>query len=289
MKINKNRISAIIATLVVASSIMSFEIMNDTGQAGKTGSPGETACNGCHTGNSLNDGVGSVVISSPDLFNWEYMTGDTYNIDVTVTRQGAPLFGFGMECLTNVSVPQNAGLFLVTNSTQTQILSATVNTVSRKSMTHKLNSGLSSNSKTFSFKWIAPTTNVGNVTFYCAGNAANNNGLKTGDFIYTTSQVITPALGAGAIEEALEQLAFSFFPNPTSGNIFVNYTTPVGEQVNFTLTTLEGKVVGPQYTFRGTGSSATSSLELPTDLARGIYFLKMENGNKVNVKKVIVE
>lgn len=289
MHINKTRVALFTALVVGAVSVMSFDILDDTGRAGRTGSPSEQTCVGCHTGSVINDGVGSVVITSPDLTNWEYMPGDTYNIEVTVSRTGALLFGFGLECLTNVSVPQNAGVLLVTNSTQTQILSATVNTVSRKNMTHKLNSGLANDTKTFSFKWIAPATNVGNVTFYCAGNAANNNGAKTGDHIYTTSQLVVPAFGAGIPESGETNDGFSFFPNPTNGNIFVHFAAPAGENVTFTLYALDGKIAGPQYTFRGDGNMQTSSVELPADLAPGIYLLKMENGDKVAVKKVTVQ
>jgi glycosyltransferase A (GT-A) superfamily protein (DUF2064 family) len=37
------------------------------------------------------------------------------------------------------------------------------------------------------FEWVAPETNVGDVNFYGAGNAANNNSLETGDKIFTHS------------------------------------------------------------------------------------------------------
>lgn len=285
----KTKLSVIIALVIGTISMMSFDIMDDTGRAGRTGSPSEQTCVACHTGAPVNDGNGSVVITSNNMTNWEYMPGDTYNIDVTVSRTGALVFGFGLECLTNVAVPQNAGTLLVTNSAQTQILLATINTVSRKNMTHKLNSGLVNDTKTFSFKWIAPTTNVGNVTMYCAGNAANHNGTKLGDYIYTTSQVITPAFGAGINDQQGVEDAFSFFPNPASNFVNVNFNAAAGEMVSFTLTSLEGKQVGPLYTFRGTGSAQSSAIELPSDLARGIYLLKMENANVVTVKRVCVE
>src|SRR5262249_59953992 len=44
------------------------------------------------------------------------------------------------------------------------------------------------------FTWTAPATSVGRVTFYAAGNAANGNGGTSGDFIYTTSVSIQPAV-----------------------------------------------------------------------------------------------
>ncbi|HTF05748.1 MAG TPA: choice-of-anchor V domain-containing protein [Bacteroidia bacterium] len=287
---NKTKIAVLLAVTVSAVATMSFDILDDTGKAGRTGSPGESTCTGCHTGSVINDGVGSVVISSPDLgINWEYMVGDTYTINVTVSRPAAPLFGFDLEALTSAAQPQNGGTLIVTNTNETHILNATVMTVVRKNMTHKLNGGLGTGTKTFSFKWAAPTTNVGNVTFYCTGNATNNNGAKTGDHIYSTSQIVTPALGSGTLETETAPLDFIMFPNPANENIFVTYSAPAGEQVNFSLVTIDGKEVNPVYTFRGTGATETSSLVLPADLAAGIYLVRMESGEKVSVKRVVVE
>jgi hypothetical protein len=41
-------------------------------------------------------------------------------------------------------------------------------------------------------QWQAPATDVGFVTFYAAGNAINDNGITTGDTVYTTSVAAAP-------------------------------------------------------------------------------------------------
>ena len=44
----------------------------------------------------------------------------------------------------------------------------------------------------WTFKWTAPTNDVGPITFYAAGNAANGDFSTSGDYIYTqkaTSEV----------------------------------------------------------------------------------------------------
>src|SRR5262249_13884214 len=38
----------------------------------------------------------------------------------------------------------------------------------------------------WTFDWIAPNADVGPVTFYAAGNAANGDDIPLGDYIYTT-------------------------------------------------------------------------------------------------------
>jgi len=46
----------------------------------------------------------------------------------------------------------------------------------------------------YSFTWTPPATNVGNVRFYVAGNAVNNNHqADSGDHVYTANYVLTPA------------------------------------------------------------------------------------------------
>src|ERR1044071_2958101 len=107
------------AAVVVGAFAISFDTQDNNGKAGRTGSPGESTCTGCHTGNALNDGSGSVTITSPDLPTWEYMPGDTYNINVTVARTGSPLFGFDLECLTVNTPIANGGTIIVTNTSET--------------------------------------------------------------------------------------------------------------------------------------------------------------------------
>jgi uncharacterized protein (TIGR03437 family) len=46
----------------------------------------------------------------------------------------------------------------------------------------------------FQFDWIPPSTNVGSITLYVAGNAANGDGNLTGDHIYTSSVQLDPAI-----------------------------------------------------------------------------------------------
>jgi uncharacterized protein (TIGR03437 family) len=47
-------------------------------------------------------------------------------------------------------------------------------------------------SATFEFDWTPPAADLGKITLYAAGNAANGNTQETGDHIYTTSLDLTP-------------------------------------------------------------------------------------------------
>src|SRR6185295_155316 len=168
------------------------DIMSEDGKAGRTGSPGENTCDGCHNSFALNSGPGSIRISSPDLINSDYVPGQSYQVTVTIAQTGVTLFGFAFEALTN-SNNLNAGTLTVTEPSHTQIKSAIVSGKSRKNMVHTKNGGLSQDSMAFNFQWIAPATDMGSITFYAIANASNKDGDTTGDYIYSTTQLVTPA------------------------------------------------------------------------------------------------
>ncbi len=178
--------------------IFIFGVNSDNGKAGATGSPGEVNCTDCHSGTAVNAGGGSITISCPELVNWEYTPGQTYTCTVTVAEGTKPLFGFGLEAL--LSSGANAGT--LTQGTGSTIKTANISGNVRRNVVHQLNAGASVGSHTWTFTWTAPATNVGNVTFYAAGNACNANGSDAGDHVYTTSQVVTPAAATAITENA---------------------------------------------------------------------------------------
>src|SRR5262249_353078 len=48
-------------------------------------------------------------------------------------------------------------------------------------------------SGTYQFDWTPPATDVGNITVYVAGNAANGDLTTNGDHIYSTTYTLAPA------------------------------------------------------------------------------------------------
>jgi hypothetical protein len=278
----------ITSIITVSAFISAFDIMSDNGRAGATGSPGESTCNqaNCHTGNSINAAGGSITIDAPGLVNWEYNLGVTYTINVTVARTGINLFGLGFEALTSAGA--NAGTLAVINS-QTTTKNATVLGNSRRSIVHNLNGGASANSHTFTFKWTAPTTNIGNVTFYVAGNAANGNGSVSGDFIYNTSQVVTPIAAAGIAENYSNTLELSVFPNPVVEYVTLNYSLENSGFVTARLIAADGKFTEVLFTEKQQTGKQTKTVELNPGLAKGIYFIEIQAGNNKMAKKVILK
>ena len=73
---------------------------------------------------------------------------------------------------------------------------------------------------TFTIEWTPPATDVGEIIFYFAGNAANNSSSPTGDHIYTSSMVIRPACN-GTVKPTITEIfdAASFRPAISSGQL----------------------------------------------------------------------
>ena len=257
-------------------------IESDNGKAGATGSPGEQTCSqpGCHTGSTDNSMGGSVTLTSTDLVNWEYTPGQTYTLTATVTQQGRSLFGMGLEAL----LPSGANAGTLTPGTGTTIKTATISGNSRNNIVHNMNAGLTANAHSFTFTWTAPATDVGPITMYFAGNATNNNGAKTGDYIYNASQVVTPA-GVGISEEVSSTFTFSFYPNPTTENITVNYSLEESAKVQCVIYDLTGKKVQTETATRFPGAQQ-QSIDV-NNLQAGTYLLSLNvNGNVITKRFV---
>lgn len=228
----------IIIVSILGVLLLSFGILNKSGKAGFTGSPGEGTCAGaaCHGSFALNSGPGSVTISTNIPGN-EYTPGTTYQISIKVKQIGQTLFGFGCEVLDGSDQP--AGTFIVTDATRTQQLNATNG---RPNMTHKLNGGLSNDSAVFTFDWSAPASNVGDITFYFTGNAANGNGNATGDYIYSGTYTITSTSTVGVNEQNEQVFALSAFSTGEE-QLNVRYALKHAGIVQIALVSMDGKII----------------------------------------------
>ncbi|HET6225664.1 MAG TPA: choice-of-anchor V domain-containing protein [Bacteroidia bacterium] len=274
----KKKITTVLS-LSVAMLLMSFGIMDDNGRAGSTGSPSENTCNqsGCHNTYQLNSGGGSVKITSSSLTNWSYTPGQTYSITVTVAKTGLKLFGLGFEALTSAGA--NAGT--LTAGTGTVLKSATIGGNSRTSVTHAKNGGTGTDSHAFTFTWKAPATDIGKITFYCAGNAANSSASESGDYIYTTSQVVTSPSTVGIVEQHALAKQITVYPNPTTDYIQITDQGNKLTVMDISILDLKGALIR-----QVKNVSPTDKLEV-ADLNTGTYLLKIDAEGKTAFKQFV--
>jgi hypothetical protein len=275
---NKTFKALIISSLclfVLGSAQLNHENEDPNGKAGATGSPSESACNasGCHVGTALNSGPGSVTISSSNLTDWMYVPGQSYSISVTVAETGRSLFGLGFEALK--SNGDNAGTLVA--GTGTTIKTKVVGGFSRKNIVQQTDAGATSNSHTFTFTWNAPATDVGNITFYVAGNAANNDNDEAGDHIYTSSQVVGTFVGVN--EYYNPDFALNIYPNPASQSLNVQYKLQNASTVGLIIYDSQGAIITQLQNQLETSGEYQKSFDI-TGLAAGNYMLELNVNNE---------
>jgi len=164
--------------MVALGTIMYTEIAKTHSSlpyASRTGAPLEGDCSGCHGGN-LNTGSGDILFSMESL---AYIPDSTYQTSLQVIDGSKVKFGFQITALDSNN--NMAGSFGITNTVNTA--TQTNYTMGRDYVNHKN----ANTNDTWSFEWTAPSSDIGPITFYLAGNAGNNNGTQTGDNVYTRS------------------------------------------------------------------------------------------------------
>ena len=179
----------------------------------KTGAPGDGLCIECHSP-AANTGSGNVSVAFASGLT--YTPGAKQRLTVTVTDSAAKRWGFQLTArlATNESNGQAGSFDSIDASTQvicedgSPKRAAGCPAAAPLEFIEHTQSGNGSN--TFAFDWTAPASDVGDVRFYVAGNAANGNGQNDpGDLIYTANYRLTaaatgpkPAIAQGGVVNA---------------------------------------------------------------------------------------
>jgi hypothetical protein len=151
-----------------------------------TGAPGEANCTACHGDFPVNSGPGNLIISGLPA---NYRPNQQIPVTVTINEQNAVTFGFQLTALD--SLGRKVGTFTLPAQTppELQIVQGLVNGEPRDYVEHTVNGVIPTefDTKSWSFTFTAPPERVGKISFYAAGNAANSDGVPSGDHIYTIS------------------------------------------------------------------------------------------------------
>lgn len=271
--------------VVVALGAMSFGVLSPNGKAGYTASPSESTCatSGCHDSYALNAGTGTIALSSSNMTNWNYIPGTTYHMTFKVKFTGRSLFGIGVECLTTANA--NAGSLVITNAAQTHLANKTVGGVARVNVVQQQNGGMHADSMMFVFDWTAPTTNVGNVKFYYTGMAANNNGVETGDYVYTGSQTVTPT--TVGVEEVQANTSALNVINLGS-NLHLSYSAKASANTNVELYDIKGSLINSIAFGKQNAGDVELNMPLSGTEKTGVYIVKLIQGSDIFTKKTVL-
>ena len=176
----KKFINCSFALLFIASTCFGYSNKPPT----RTGAPGVPDqgqnCLSCHGSSS----IGTLVIQNLPI---QYKIGQKYTISVKLSQVGRQRWGF---VLTALDQNRNRAGTLESIDGNTQVFQSG----ERQYIGHTSGGTAvgKANSNTWIFSWTAPQVNVGKISFYASGNAANNNSWTSGDNGYKTQTTIEP-------------------------------------------------------------------------------------------------
>jgi uncharacterized protein (TIGR03437 family) len=196
--------------------IWAHEYGPDAGYSGVPGENGGQTCgnSACHN-TANNQFSGSVSVAFPN--GQQYVPGVKQHLVVTIADPSQRAWGFQLTARQASNAKTLAGTFASTDSS-TLVMCSDQNTFTEKeldfgaSQTCPANMPLSfiehslagytksrgqTGSGTYEFDWTPPATDVGSITIYIAGNAANGDLTQSGDHIYTKTYTLTAAAAGG--------------------------------------------------------------------------------------------
>jgi hypothetical protein len=247
---------------------------NSTGKTGASGAPGEVTCASCHSGGGA--GSGSVTIAG-DFTGTEYISGQTYNMTVTVVDAGVNTFGFNLVALKDDETSAGS----LTAGSSSQVLPGPL---SRQNITHtSAGTSGSGGQKVFNFTWTAPTDYAGQITFYVAANAANGNGNANGDRVYTSTLQLSGA-AVTSLTGNLQESSFLISPNPVAHGNVLNLSLLSGvEQVS--IIDISGRTM-----LRMPVTQGSDYLQIPTaGLPKGVYIVRTESAAGAHMRRVQIQ
>ena len=238
------------------------------GIAGNTGAPGESTCASCH-GASLIVGGSESTLTFKDSVNTSitsYKPNHSYNLTFALselTIKGFQIVGLDAN---------NKQAGTLTSGTTTMV--TTKGGKQYLNHTDKLNSS-------WTFKWKAPSTNVGDITFYVtAGNK------KT---IYKSSYKLAAFVESKTTDIKVNENNFEFtaFYVAASQNLYLKYDADLKGDAFVNVIDLNGRSV----TYKKVGmvnGTSKKEIELPMSVQPGTYVINMFVNNYMSSKKILV-
>ena len=254
-------------------------------QRGNTGAPGDETqggqpktCIACHNQGPIQASLAISVLDSASNPVTQYLPGKPYTARVTITASGSGLNGYGFQMI-GLRDSNNSDLdgFSDMNPNNYKI----ANIPGGRSYAEHDNI---SSSNIFNVKWTAPSTGTGSVTLYAAGNGVNSNGGTGGDGAGFSSIKLTEFISAtGELAGHLPKM--TPIPNPVQSEAVLNLENLEAGEYGLSAFDLSGKRV---WTSVQNLPEGAANVNLPSlDWCPGVYFLRLERGNRATSVKVL--
>ena len=283
-----------ISALAVCGCITLSSFKTTGGHPSSTGAPGELTCanasTGCHaTASITNDNNNTVNTLTYSAADSSYVPNQTYTLTLKAKKTGITKFGFEIGALRNTGTT-NAGTWIITDAARTHTITGTGSLSTRKYVTHSTNGTpqVSAGLGQWSFNWTAPSTNVGDITFYYATNCTNNNAANTGDQLFLSSFKIHPFSGT-SISEFLNEQNFQAILNPASNQLTLNYQLIKECELSVNLFDAQGRMIKNVAPENRSAGEYSDNIDLSQDINTGIYFVHVSINDHTLTKKIMIQ
>lgn len=254
-------------------------IDNDTTHARSTqppifnaSAPGMSSCSnmGCHTG-ELNTGGGSLeIFASFDGNENVYTDGSLLDISLVIEDANAMRYGFQMVALDVNGI--SVGDFITNDAADLAIQeSQGLEFINHLDIAE-------TNSNTFSFQFQAPDEDVGPISFYATGLAADGMGSPADDFPYSKALDITWTEPSGIDTDLMGAIELS--PNPSTDRL-ISLTGLPNEEMQIQVFDLQGKL---HYSERNNGATLMDLNALQS----GLYIVNIGNTSFKMSRKLVL-
>jgi hypothetical protein len=244
--------------------------------------PNYNNCTSCHNSFPPNSGDGTLnLLNLPG----KYVPEQEYTIFVFLKDTLGLRWGFEMTVIDSTGF--QAGEMINTDNT-VQISQGSGNLRDYAKHTSIGTFPGQQDSAIWELKWTAPIQGTGTVYFYLAGNAANNNGVPSGDYIYTKQFTIPESTLALKEKNSLSRgFNFNIYPNPASKRIQVVFNLGNPSKVRIKLIDVSGRTFDIYKGFLKEGKNVLNFNLDKMNLNSSSYYIVTEV-RKLRLKKHIL-
>lgn len=272
----KHHILSYISTLAVFSIYLSTTLHKVSGQPdGISGYSGaKSSCNICHAGIQTTTLNHENALLTSDIPSSGYIPGTTYNMTLYVKTQ-KPKLGFDIRA-------QNSKGTLVgtaNNVTNGKILSGEV--------VHNSTNTVSGDHKTITFKWTAPSTGTGDVTFW-GSIAINPMGTQSMDTLNKISVVFHEDQTIGLLDDYFTNDNLTISPTSTPNQFEIKYEVITRSNLSIKLYDLNGAMVRQLFNAPNTNPGEYTHIIDCSILKAGLYSILVQTNKEIAVKKICV-
>ena len=239
-------------------------------------------CTQCHNSFPVNSGNGTLQLEVTPT----YVPGTTYTLIVSLSNTGQSRWGFELTPMAGFVA---AGTLVVTDTTHTQLSDNPSPAPDFLKHTRAGTYAGITTGATWDFQWVAPPAGTGTVTFYVAGNAANNSATSLGDYIYTITRTIDEVSAvAPHISLPTNPQVLTNYPNPFNPLTTLTFSLNQPGAVQLSLYDVLGRQI--ESILQGQMSAGPHSITLnASSLASGTYVARLvtPQGSSVRVLNLV--